>query len=635
MNRDPMENEIPTRMMTLDEQRLLTAFIQTSHDAIIGKDRNGIITSWNPGAERVFGYTAKEVIGKPITILFPPDRLDEKRAIEQEVFVKGGYVKHYETVRRRKDGSLVDVSLTISPIRNEQGEIIGASKFAHDITDRKKAEMEVRELNRTLESRIVERSNALIQTEKRYHDALDKMMEGVQIIDRGWRYTYLNDAVIAQSRYTRDELLGHTMMEMYPGIEHTPLFGVLETCMTDQCARIMENEFVFPDGTKGVFQLSIQPMADGLFILSSDITDRKKAEEALRISEQRYYHALDSMMEGVSIIGFDWRYVFVNMTTASRSEHSRDELIGRSLMEVYPGIEKHPLFPVLERCMTERVAEKLDVEFKFPNGKVGQFAMSIQPAIDGLFLLSTDITERKRWEQELEAHREQLKRQNIELEQFAYIASHDLQEPLRMVSSYVQLLERRYKDKLDSDANEFIAFAVDGTVRMKQLINDLLSYSMLGRPVTIEAVDMQVVLEQVRANLTAAIAESGAVVTSTELPSLRACQSEMVQVMQNLIGNAMKFHQPHAVPQVDIKYRLDDEYHLFSVTDNGIGIEEEYKEKVFIPFKRLHDRWTYTGSGIGLAVVRKIIHRYGGNVWFTSQPGKGTTFFFTIKRSGG
>ncbi|HRF81010.1 MAG TPA: ATP-binding protein, partial [Flavobacteriales bacterium] len=244
-------------------------------------------------------------------------------------------------------------------------------------------------------------------------------------------------------------------------------------------------------------------------------------------------------------------------------------------------------------------------------------------------------TERKRWEQELEAHREQLKRQNIELEQFAYIASHDLQEPLRMVSSYVQLLERRYRDKLDSDANEFIAFAVDGTVRMKQLINDLLSYSLLGRPVTIEVVDMQLVLEQVRANLMAAITESGAVVTSTELPSLRACQSEMVQVMQNLIGNAMKFHQPHVPPQVDITYRLDDEYHLFSVTDNGIGIEEEYKEKVFIPFKRLHDRWTYTGSGIGLAVVQKIIHRYGGNVWFTSQPGKGTTFFFTIKRTDG
>lgn len=750
-----MENETPTRMMTLDEQRLLTAFIQTSHDAIIGKDRNGIITSWSPGAERVFGYTAKEVIGKAITILFPPDRLDEERAIEQEVFVKGGHVKHYETVRRRKDGSLVDVSLTISPVRNEQGGIIGASKFAHDITDRKKAELEVRELNRTLESRIAERSAALLHSEKRYHDALDKMMEGVQIIDRDWRYTYVNDAVVAQSNYTREDLLGHTMMEMYPGIEHTPLFGVLENCMTERCARIMENEFVFPDGTKGVFQLSIQPMADGLFILSSDITDKKKAEEALRtseeryhdalnsmiegvtiidhtwrylyinetelsrtnftreemightimekfpgieqmpvfkhlercmteritestetefillngetkrfalkihpstdglfivsaditekwkaaealrISEQRYYHALDSMMEGVSIIGFDWRYVFVNMTTASRSQYSRDELIGRSLLEVYPGIEKHPLFPVLERCMTERVAEKLDVEFKFPNGKVGHYAMSIQPAIDGLFLLSTDITERKRWEQELETHREQLKRQNIELEQFAYIASHDLQEPLRMVSSYVQLLERRYRDRLDSDANEFIAFAVDGTVRMKQLINDLLSYSLLGRPVTIEVVDMQLVLEQVRANLMAAITESGAVVTSTELPSLRACQSEMVQVMQNLIGNAMKFHQPHVPPQVDITYRLDDEYHLFSVTDNGIGIEEEYKEKVFIPFKRLHDRWTYTGSGIGLAVVQKIIHRYGGNVWFTSQPGKGTTFFFTIKRTDG
>lgn len=753
MPQEPLLSGVGTEK-TQEELRHLISIMRSSHDTIIGKDRNGIITSWNAGAEMLFGYTADEVIGRPITLLFPADRLEEERAIEQAVLLEGESVNRYETVRLHKDGTLIDVSLTISPIRNEQGDIIGATKFAHDISDRKKAEMRIRELNRTLESRIAERSDALIQSEKRYHDALDKMMEGVQIIDHDWRYVYLNDAAVAQSSFTREELLGHTMMAKYPGMENTPLFGVLAECMADRCARTMENEFVFPDGSKGVFQLSIQPMSDGLFILSTDITEKKrseealrmsedrfhtamdsmiegvsiigrdwrylyindtalsrstftreelightimeiypgieqmpffghlercmtervagsteteftfpngetkrlalkihpatdglfivsaditekwKAEEALRISEQRYYHALDSMMEGVSIIGFDWRYVYVNVTTASRTEYPREDLIGRSLFEVFPGIEKHPHFNILQECMTERVAKKVEAEFKFPNGKVVYFDMSIQPAIDGIFILSTDITERKRSEQELEIYREQLKRQNIELEQFAYIASHDLQEPLRMVSSYVQLLERRYKDKLDNDANEFISFAVDGTVRMKQLINDLLSYSTLGRPVTIEVVDMELVLEQVRANLMAVIAETGAVVTSTELPSLRACQSEMVQVMQNLIGNAMKFNQPHIPPQVDISYRLEDEYHLFSVTDNGIGIEEEYKEKVFIPFKRLHDRWTYTGSGIGLAVVQKIIHRYDGNVWFTSQPGKGTTFFFTIKRTG-
>jgi PAS domain S-box-containing protein len=752
--RDPMENDIVALKKTQDEHRHLIAIMRTSHDAIIGKDRNGIITSWNPGAELVFGYTADEIIGKPITLLFPADRLDEERAIEQAVLVEGGSVQRYETVRMRKDGTLVDVSLTISPILNEKGEIIGASKFAHDITDRKKAELEIRELNRTLESRIAERSDALIQSEKRYHDALDKMMEGVQIIDRDWRYIYVNDAVVAQSTFTREELLGHTMMEKYPGVEKTALFGVLEKCMTERCARTMENEFVFPDGSKGVFQLSIQPMSDGLFILSSDITEKKKAEEAvrlseerfhnaldsmmegvtilghdwrylyindtalsrttftreemlghtimerypgieqtpvfrqlercmservaesteteftfpngetkrfalkihpatdglfivsaditekwrteeaLRISEKRYYHALDSMMEGVSIIGFDWRYVYVNMTTASRTEYEREELIGRSLLEVYPGIEKNPQFNVLQECMTERVARKVEIEFKFPNGNVVCFDMSVQPAIDGIFILSTDITDRRRSERELEIYRQQLKRQNVELEQFAYIASHDLQEPLRMVSSYVQLLERRYRDKLDSDANEFIEFAVDGTVRMKQLINDLLSYSLLGRPVTFEEVDMRTVVDQVRANLMTAIAESGAVVTSTELPILRACQTEMIQVMQNLIGNAVKFRQTAIPPEIQITYRAEGDDHLFAVTDNGIGIDEEYKEKVFFPFKRLHDRWKYSGSGIGLAVVQKIIQRYGGKVWFTSEQGKGTTFFFTIKSIG-
>lgn len=733
-----------------DELRHLIAIMRSSHDAIIAKDRNGIITSWNAGAESIFGYTADEIIGEPITVLIPADRLEEERAIEQGVLVEGGHVKRYETVRSRKDGSLVDVSLTISPIRNERGDIIGASKVAHDITDRKMAEMRIRELNRTLESRIAERSDALIQSEKRYHDALDKMMEGVQIIDRDWRYTYLNDAVVAQSGFTREELLGHTMMAKYPGIEGSPLFGVLKECMTERCARTMENEFVFPDGSKGVFLLSIQPMSDGLFILSSDITEKKRAEEALRLSEERfhnaldsmiegvtiighdwrylyindtaisrttftreemightimerfpgiertpvfehlercmstrvaesteteftfpdgrtkrfalkihpatdglfivsaditekwqaeealrnsekrYYHALDSMMEGVSIIGPDWRYVYVNRTTAARTEHQREDLIGRSLLELYPGIEGHPLFPVLQECMTERVSRKIETEFAFPNGKTAYYDMSIQPAIDGIFILSIDITERKRSEQELEIHREKLKRQNIELEQFAYIASHDLQEPLRMVSSYVQLLQRRYKGKLDSDADEFIEFAVDGTMRMKQLINDLLSYSLLGRPAKLEVVDMRTVVEQVRSNLMTAIVESGAVLTCSELPSVRACHTEMVQVIQNLVANAMKFHRTDVPPEVHIAHRLEGGNHVFSVTDNGIGIEEEFKEKVFFPFKRLHDRWKYTGSGIGLAVVQKIIHGYGGKVWFTSRLDQGTTFFFTL-----
>jgi DNA-binding LacI/PurR family transcriptional regulator/signal transduction histidine kinase len=241
------------------------------------------------------------------------------------------------------------------------------------------------------------------------------------------------------------------------------------------------------------------------------------------------------------------------------------------------------------------------------------------------------LQEHKQAEEALARQAQELARSNAELEQFAYVASHDLQEPLRMVKSYLQLIERRYEGQLDEDADDFIAFAVDGAERMQALINDLLQYSRVtthGKPFA--PTDCAAVLDHALDNLKVTIEESGAVVTHDSLPTVLADDVQLTQLLQNLIGNAIKFHKPDTPPQVHVGVARKDGEWLFSVQDNGISIAPEHFERIFMIFQRLHTQEEYEGTGIGLAVCKRIVERHGGRIWVESEPGKGSTFYFTI-----
>ena len=355
----------------LDERRaeqLLGAIVDSSDDAIISKNLNGVITSWNKGAERLFGYTADEIVGKPVTMLIPSDRLNEEPQIIARL-KKGERVDHFETIRRRKDGSLLDISLTISPIKDASGQITGASKIARDITRQKSIDAEIR-------------------------------------------------------------------------------------------------------------------------------------------------------------------------------------------------------------------------------------------------------------------------RANLDLEQFAFSASHDLQEPLRSVKIYSELLDRRYSDKLDAEAKEFLAFLRTGAVRMEALVTDLLTYSQVSRcdPAS-EATDANEVLAETLDSLSDTIKENAASVTSDPLPLVQIQRTHLQQVFQNLIGNAIKYRTSDKEPTIHITGERSGHECKFAVSDNGIGIAPEYKETVFGLFKRLHTSAEYSGTGIGLAICQRIVDRYRGRIWVESEPGRGSTFRFTIPDS--
>jgi PAS domain S-box-containing protein len=246
-----------------------------------------------------------------------------------------------------------------------------------------------------------------------------------------------------------------------------------------------------------------------------------------------------------------------------------------------------------------------------------------------------DVTERKQMEERLKQITAELQYSNTELEQFAYVISHDLQEPLRMVSSYTQLLAKRYSDKLDNDADEFIAYAVDGTKRMQSLLHDLLEYSRVGtRGKPFSLVNCQHIVEQAIANLKIAIEECGASVSYDVLPTIMGDEGQLVRLFQNLIGNAIKFRREEA-PQVHISAKRMNYIVTFSVKDNGIGIDPQHSQSIFEILRRLHTIEEYPGTGMGLAICKKIVERHGGHISVQSQPGQGSTFYFSVNTAGG
>ena len=291
-----------------------------------------------------------------------------------------------------------------------------------------------------------------------------------------------------------------------------------------------------------------------------------------------------------------------------------------------------PLDLLSRSLKTERadVIEKLSLN----RSEFGQLARLVTRFFEQKGELVKEVAERKLAMAALAAKDEELQRSNTELEQFAYVSSHDLQEPLRMVGSYTQLLARRYKGRLDADADEFIGFAVDGVTRMQRLINDLLQYSRVGtKGREPEPTDSGAVLERALVNLKMAIEDSKATVTHDPLPVVMADDRQLEQLFQNLVGNAVKFHGSEP-PRVHIRAERSNGCWMFAVKDNGIGIEPQYFDRVFQVFQRLHTRAEYAGTGIGLAVCKKIVERHGGRIWLESEPGKGTSFRFTLPAAG-
>lgn len=376
-----------------------------------------------------------------------------------------------------------------------------------------------------------------------------------------------------------------------------------------------------------------------------DVTELKTKEEQLAQQTALLQATLDNISQGLSVYDADLKLVAFNTRYIEMLGVPREfGQVGRPFQDVVRWNAEHgeygPGTP--EEHIASRIAlvtkpEPHHFERRRPDGTYIEIHGNPMPG-GGFVTTYTDVTERKRFEEaikanaaRLEEYAQELKKSNMELEQFAYVASHDLQEPLRMVGSYCQLLQRRYAGKLDKDADEFIGFAVEGATRMQRMINDLLTYSRVGRTGKGMAnLEVEEIVKTAVANLQAAIAESGANVTWTALPALVGEKVQLLQLFQNLIGNAIKFRADGRKVEVRVAAEREGDAWHFTVRDNGIGIEPQYAERIFLIFQRLHDRSKYQGTGIGLAVCKKVVEHHGGRIWIESEPGKGTTFHFTL-----
>lgn len=584
---------------------------------------------WSDELYRIFGWWAGEVAPRYKTFInaaHPDDRELLRDAIRKALRGEEDHVIEYRILRPNGELRYVETQYEVRREGTRPVELVGT---VQDVTENRETERKLRDAETRFRT-LVEQIPAItyIQTTA---DA-----------ENSKNVTYMSPQYEAIFGYSPEEEMydpEHWAKILHPEDRERVL---AEDARTDETGEPFKVEYrVFAKDGRLLWirdEAVLVRDEDGTPLfwqgVQYDITEQKQAEEELRRSEERYRAVVEQAAEGIFLVDPDTkRFLEANAEYQRMLGYTSEELLGMTLYDVVAH-DREDVDYNFQRSLEESAFVIGERRHRCKDGSLVYVMASSSLVFYGgrqvVCYVVHDITERKRFEEELEARAEELQKSNAELERFAYIASHDLQEPLRMVSSYTQLLARRYRGKLDQDADEFIEYAVDGATRMQTLINDLLTYSRVGtQGRELSPTDLSEVFAAARDNLKIAAEESGATVTSGELPAVMGDFTQLVQLFQNLIGNAIKFRGEEP-PEIRVGAERRGRDWLLHVQDNGIGIDPQYAERVFVIFQRLHTREDYPGTGIGLAVSKRIVERHGGRMWIESEPGKGSTFFFTL-----
>lgn len=512
----------------------------------------------------------------------------------------------------------------------KDGECIRVYGSFQDIDQRKRAE------------------EKLVASELQFRSTLDNMLEGAQIIGFDWRYKYINNSFTRHSKYTKEDLLGYTVMEKFPGIEQTGIFKVYQRCFDERISAHLENEFAFPDGSIGWFELSFQPIPEGIFILSIDITERKKAEAAILSAEANYREIFEKASDAIYVLDIETGQILeINQRATEITGHNKHELIKRDpnlLMTGDPNYTQAQSQVYMQKAASGQ-PQLFDWIIKKADGTHSWIEVNLTKAnIAGeerILSFFREINDRKKaqeevlklneqLEQKVITRTEQLRKTNEELEAFSYSVSHDLRAPLRGIIGFTNILEEDYSSKLDDEARRITAVIKNNTIKMGNLIDDLLRFSQLGRQQVIKTtVDSSEMVEEV-------ITESGfknmdnITWVIAPLPDVNADPNTIKQVWINLISNAVKYSHKQQQPVIEIGTLPAENETIFFVRDNGVGFDEKYKNKLFKVFQRLHSAADFEGTGVGLAIVERIITKHEGSVWAEAAPGKGAGFYFSL-----
>ena len=611
-------------------------------------DVSGILTNVNAAFLKIWGYEKEEeVLGRSLAEFI----YHEHEAIEIITSLNETGKWSGEFFGIKKDQTIFQAQANASVLKDADGNFIGYQSTVIDITEKKKAEEERNQFfNLTLDHLCVAGMDGYFKS-----------------VNPSWTKTF---------GYTEKEFLAKPFVEfIHPEDVESTLQAVSQLSKQNPVINFI-NRYRRIDGSYRWLSWVAAPSGETIFAAAHDITDIKLAEEKLT----EFNKELEKLVLERTIDLEKNRKLLDETSRLARVGGWEIDLLQNKVIwtdEVYqihevspdeftPSVEGGINFytpeaiPIISEAVEKAITSgtPFDLELQIITAKkriiwvraIGQSYSENNKVVKvgGVF---QDINHKKLIEEELRKYQENLEqlveektselseavtnleRSNQELEQFAYIASHDLQEPLRMVSSYTQLLEKRYADKLDQDAKDFIGYAVDGSIRMQRLINDLLQYSRVTtKGKALEKLDLTSTLGYAVSNLYQTIQETGTIITQDPLPSCLGDEGQLIRVFQNLLGNAIKFTKDKA-PRIHVSAEETDDNWIISVKDNGIGIDIKYKEKIFTIFQRLHNKTKYAGTGIGLAICKRTIERHGGTIWFESKPGEGTTFMFTLKKA--
>jgi PAS domain S-box-containing protein len=608
------------------------SLVEQATDAICITDASLKFIDINPYALGLFGYTLEEALHLSLPdVLFAEDLAVNPIKLNE---LKLGKTIRNERRLKRKDGTTVDMAVSTKLI--EDGRLI---MFGHNISERKESE------------------EALRESEKRLRQIIDLVPHFIFAKDAEGKFILVNEAVATAYGSTVKDLIGKSDADFNSKKEEVEHFMQEDLKIINSGNATYNIEETITDVTGNVRVLSTTKIpyaslgvhTSGVLGVSVDITERKKAEQAIRNSEETTKLIMNSALD--AIVGMDNRgYITVWTPQAEKIfGWKEEEVIGKTMAEIivpHQYRERHQQgFERYLQIGKGVILNKLN-ELSALNREGKEFPIEInivpikQNGTEFFCAFIRDITERKNAEKLLQKsqaslaiNNHQLEQKNKELEQFAYVASHDMQEPLRTTSSFVELLQKQYKGKLDEKADKYLTFISQSSDRMKVLIKDLLDYSRIGRKRELAEVDCNIMLNEVLADLGKAISDANAEITADDLPVINGYSTEIKQLFQNLIINAVKFRKQNTKPDINIYAQKKGGYWEFAVKDNGIGIDEQHKERIFIIFQRLHARNEYEGSGIGLAHCKKIVELHGGKIWIDSKPGEGSTFHFTIQQN--
>ena len=622
-----LEGRVEQRTKVVEQQwRIFNTTLSSIVDLAYTFDLEGRFRYVNQPLLDLWGLTLEDAVGRTFFELPYPFDLATKLHEQVLQVVATGQNVSDQTPYVSPLGVAGYFEYFFCPVIGAGGNVELVSGASIDITARKSAEAH------------------LAQMEAKYRGLLEAAPDAMVVMNQAGEIVLVNVQAEKQFGYHRGELIGQQVTNIVPeaAAERMIAAGTIAAAATSsrKIGAVYERVGRCKDGSEFPVEIMVSPLesAEGVLITAAirDVSVRRAAEEHLVQMEAKYRGLLEAAPDAIVVVNQGGEIVLLNVQAEKQFGYHRDELLGHRVTSLIPAGFAERLIADALRSAEDALAQQIGtgIELIGRRKDASEFPIEILlsplESVEGILVTVAirNITTRKEAELQLQRKVEELGRSNKELEQFASIASHNLQEPLRMVASFTQLLSRRYKGKLDSDADEYIAFAVDGANRMQRLIQDLLTYSRVGtRGLEVRNASSEDALNRALLNLKGATEGSGAVVTHDPLPDVMADETQLIQLFQNLIGNAIKYQRP-GTPQVHVSAAKSGEKKwMFSVRDNGLGIEQQYFERIFGMFQRLHKREEFDGTGIGLAICKKIVERHGGTISVESKVGHGSEDF--------